>query len=1160
MSPTQTEIFIRRVVQNHRLWLKRTLRSRAAQPALLIAATLFMFASAGAIQAGTVNGTMFIDFNIDGIKNGVGETGAGGIPVLLKTVGPNGIPFDDDDVTIADTGTSGVDGGFSFTGVPAGTYYLKFDLSAFSTVFMMTAQDQGSDDTLDSDADPTTGNTALFSLGATATVTRDFGILSVRFRTASGANAAAIQSVVDTFRGDLGSLNPNTAGSANGGRREINWDGVPAQFAAPNSFPLNFFNVNSPRGVVYSTPGTGFQVSGATGDIATAGQPAAPRFGNINGTYTANFSVFSPQRLFTVLGSTVSDVNFFVPGSTTPAFTQGFGAVFTDVEAEGKTTIEFFNQNGASLGKKVVPTSPNGGLSFIGLAFSGANARAISKVRITTGETALGAPEGASDLVVMDDFIYGEPVADANLVLTANDSPDPVLAGNNLTFSLTVTNNRSADAQNVQLTDPVPGGTTFVSMNQTAGPSFALNLPALGGTGQAVATIPTLAPGATATFNFVVKVNSNLLSGNILANNPRVASNPLDLFSLDNAVTILTNVDNRSDVSVTKSGPTNARIGTNVTYNLTVANAGPSDANTVALADVLPANTTFVSFAQTSGPVFALSSPPVGGGGAAGANITVLAPGASATFTLVVNVASGATIGSTTTNTATVTTITPESSTTNNSSSSAFTVLPPTLSINDVTVTEGNTDSTNATFTVTLSTALSSPASVDFFTSNGTAVEPSDYTAVNGTLVFAPGQTSRTITVPVNGDTQVEPNQTFFVNLANPTNAEIAVEQGTGTINDDDSVNVFQFGISGASVNENAGSVTLTVTRTGDTSGAGSVKFETSDGTAKQKTDYTFGYGTIQFGPGESSKDIKILIVNDANVEPAETFQVTLSNPSGSSSIGSPGTITIGINDTSVAGAANPIDDPTFFVRQHYLDFLGREADPAGLAFWTSNITACGADLSCIAQKRVETSASFFLSIEFQETGGYALRLQRTAFGRQSNDPFTRYPYLQFMRDSRTIGQGVVIGQAGADALLEQNKQTYAEQTVLSSEFTLRFPLAPAAAYVDALFASAGVIPTTAERNAAINAFGAGGTTGRVAALRSVTDSDSVRAGEARVSFVLAEFFGYLRRNPTDAPDFNDAGYLFWLTKLNQFKGNFIDAEMVKAFLTSLEYRGRFGP
>ena len=185
------------------------------------------------------------------------------------------------------------------------------------------------------------------------------------------------------------------------------------------------------------------------------------------------------------------------------------------------------------------------------------------------------------------------------------------------------------------------------------------------------------------------------------------------------------------------------------------------------------------------------------------------------------------------------------------------------MSINDVTITEGNSGSTNAAFTVTLSSASSSTVSVDFFTSNGTSAEPGDYTAANGTVSFAPGQTTRTINVAVNGDTSPEPNETFFVNLANPTNADIADGQGIGTINDDDSINVFQFSSATAIVAEGAGSATVTVTRTGDTSGVGSVKFETTDGTAKQKTDYAFGYGTILFAPGETSKDIKILISND---------------------------------------------------------------------------------------------------------------------------------------------------------------------------------------------------------------------------------------------------------------------------------------------------------
>jgi hypothetical protein len=153
-----------------------------------------------------------------------------------------------------------------------------------------------------------------------------------------------------------------------------------------------------------------------------------------------------------------------------------------------------------------------------------------------------------------------------------------------------------------------------------------------------------------------------------------------------------------------------------------------------------------------------------------------------------------------------------------------------------------------------------------------------------------------------------------------------------------------------------------------------------------------------------------------------------------------------------------------------------------------------------------------------------------------------------------------VVGQTGFDVRIGVNEQAYATQIVTSVAFINRYPLAQTAdQYVDALFASAGVTPKTAERQAAINAFGGGGTTGRTAALRSVGDSDSVGQAEFIPTFVLMQYFGYLRRNPTDAPDNNDSGYQFWLAKLNQFGGDFRRADMVKAFITSTEYRSRFG-
>jgi Calx-beta domain/Domain of unknown function (DUF4214) len=467
---------------------------------------------------------------------------------------------------------------------------------------------------------------------------------------------------------------------------------------------------------------------------------------------------------------------------------------------------------------------------------------------------------------------------------------------------------------------------------------------------------------------------------------------------------------------------------------------------------------------------------------------------------------------------------------------------------------------------ISASVGESVTARVASFTDQDPLGQLSDYTA---TINWGDSTTSAgTITPNATGGFDVTGTHTYFT-AGTFTIITTINDIGGSSINIGASANVggqsvlgsIQFSAPSASASESADSANINVTRTGDTSGPASVHFETSDGTARQKSDYTFGSGTVQFAPGETSKQISILLVNDVFVEGPETFFVTLSNPSDNFMVGSPSTAAITITDDDTAPpTANPIDAAQFFVRQHYLDFLGREADPSGLNFWTNQITSCGADANCIAVKRVNVSAAFFLSFEFQETSGFVIRTQRVAFGRQSSAATSRVPYLQFMRDTRQVGAGVVVGQAGFDTLLEANKQAYAQQMVNSPEFLARFPITPAAEYVDSLYASAAVTPTATERTAAINAFGAGGTAGRVAALRSVADSDSVRQAEFRSSFVLAEFFGYLRRNPTDAPDGNDNGYQFWLAKLNAFNGDFIAAEMVKAFINSSEYRQRFGP
>lgn len=231
-------------------------------------------------------------------------------------------------------------------------------------------------------------------------------------RLASGDTPASIQPAIDQFRADLGGANNAAGPPAASGRREVNWDGVPDNFSSPNAFPADFFNKNSPRGIVYSTPGSGFQNSAKLGNPTNT----AVRFGNIDPSYTNTFSAFSPERIFTPIGSNVTDVHFFVPGTNTPATVKGFGSIFSDVDL-ADTTIEYFNAQGASLGRFIVPPSRNGGLSFLGVSFVNPLGQAtdgIARVRIVTGNGTLqtGRVDGFPvDLVVMDDFIYGEPRA-----------------------------------------------------------------------------------------------------------------------------------------------------------------------------------------------------------------------------------------------------------------------------------------------------------------------------------------------------------------------------------------------------------------------------------------------------------------------------------------------------------------------------------------------------------------------------------------------------------------------------------------------------------------------------------------------------------------------------------------------------------------------------
>jgi uncharacterized protein (TIGR03118 family) len=523
-------------------------------------------------------------------------------------------------------------------------------------------------------------------------------------------------------------------------------------------------------------------------------------------------------------------------------------------------------------------------------------------------------------------------------------------------------------------------------------------------------------------------------------------------------------------------------------------------------------------------------------------------------------------------------------------------------------------------------------------------------------------------------------------------------------------------------ISEGSGHIDVAVTRAGDASGTATINVNTFDasqaGHASQKSDYEIAVAKVTFNPGETSKTVRILIVDDSFVEGAETINLALSNPAGAGvGLGSPTYATVRVTDNDASPpTTNPIDVAQFFVRQHYLDFLNREPDTAGFNFWVNEITSCGADATCIQTKRVNVSAAFFLSGEFQNTGIVAYLANRAAFGNLPFGPPVPILYGQFEKDTQRLQKDYIVGQVGADAQLEANKQAYFNDFVLRPEFADKYPATLTNdQYVDNLLAAAGLSPsnfvvslTNAQENPPTNptlvggaprpasfgtatfsmnaaqtsmtftatvtnidftgsqtadtndnliaahihagptvapgvngpvvwgffgapfndntpndvvntplGSGAGGTisgkwdppegnattfalqlsnlkegrayinfhttqfgggeirgnfpemtafraslvTGlnnatetRATVLRKVAEFPFLSQREFNNAFVAMEYFGYLRRDP------DTSGFNFWLAKLNSFSGNFVQAEMVKAFLAASEYRQRFGP
>ncbi len=437
---------------------------------------------------------------------------------------------------------------------------------------------------------------------------------------------------------------------------------------------------------------------------------------------------------------------------------------------------------------------------------------------------------------------------------------------------------------------------------------------------------------------------------------------------------------------------------------------------------------------------------------------------------------------------------------------------------------------------------------------------------------IAPGAEGRAFVTTISMDEGFSRLTTFNANRSGGSSSLIGVVGEPGNVERIRDLAVqasgtFQFSAASYSVLEDCTAVKITVTRSGDTSNEATVDFaatEPTSGTfinpASSRSDYNAAFGTLLFAAGETSKTFSVLINEDSLNEKLEGQQgesalLTLGNPTGGFTLGNQRTAALVILDDQSEPSSNAIDDTRTFVCQQYHDFLNREPDDAGLTFWTNNIESCGADADCRQIKRIDTSAAFFLSGEFQETGFLVYRTYQAAFARTP----VALKLEEFLPDTQDIGRDIIVGASGAQQALEANKRAYFDAFVMRADFEASYPLTlTPAQYVLALDANTGNSLLPAERDALANGIN-NGTETRATVLRKVAENVAFRRRELTRAFVLMQYFGYLRRNPNDPPDNDFSGYNFWLAKLDEFGGDFRRADMVKAFITSSEYRRRFG-
>ncbi len=517
----------------------------------------------------------------------------------------------------------------------------------------------------------------------------------------------------------------------------------------PKTFGDPDFNVNATASsglpVSLSASGNCTVTSPSPGTVHLTGAGSCTITASQGGDANYNPAASVPQS-FTIAKAATTTAVSATPNPSSSGQSVTFTATVTSGAGTPTGTVQF-KDGGTNLG------SPQ--------ALNGSGVATFSTTALTPGMHTITADySGDVNFLTSSGTLAGGQTVSASADLAVTKSgPATITAGNNITYNISVTNNGPSDAQSVTLSDTLPAGTTFVSEAQNTGPAFNCTNPAVGASGSVNCTIGTLASGSSATFTLIYKVGANVANGTTLTNTASASSTTSDPTPGNNSQSSSATVSASADLSVTKSGPATITAGNNITYNISVTNNGPSDAQSVTLSDTLPAGTTFVSEAQNTGPAFNCTNPAVGASGSVNCTIATLASGSSATFTLVLKVGANVVNNTTLINTASASSTTSDPTPGNNSASTPATVI----GINQAPV-----NHVPGSQTATLNGTLV------FSAANGNLIFISDVDAGGDPVQVTLGATDGTLTLSTTsglsftvGDGTNDPLMTFTGSIAN---------------------------------------------------------------------------------------------------------------------------------------------------------------------------------------------------------------------------------------------------------------------------------------------------------------------------------------------------------------------------------------------------------